>query len=47
MTPSSQLVWIARTGVDAGIALDRKSGAPITLYSVALQSQRAASPAAA
>jgi ATP-dependent protease HslVU (ClpYQ) peptidase subunit len=28
---------IARAGVDAGIALDKNSGAPITLYNVALQ----------
>jgi hypothetical protein len=28
---------IARAGVEAGIALDKNSGAPITLYNVALQ----------
>jgi ATP-dependent HslUV protease, peptidase subunit HslV len=28
---------IARAGVEAGIALDKNSGTPITLYNVALQ----------
>jgi hypothetical protein len=28
---------IARASVDTGIALDKNSGAPITLYNVALQ----------
>lgn len=32
-------VDIARAGVDAGIALDKNSAAPVTLYSVALNSQ--------